>query len=122
MSASAIEVAGRLRASVVLAMVAAVSIGSALASCSEEGLGPPQQGSGTSTGNGGGFVVDEIVRDIKSRLSGPGQFLGQVLWALDAKVPVNHAEHQDHGLPEARRYGNVYGRWQSLQRKTSVWR
>src|SRR5687767_13495938 len=65
----------------------------------------------------GGVIVDEVVRNIKRRLSCPGQFLGQVLWALDAKVPVNHAEHQDCRLPVAGGYGEVYRRWQRLQRR-----
>ncbi|MNG15207.1 hypothetical protein D3C84_990190 [compost metagenome] len=63
----------------------------------------------------GGLIVDKVVRDIKRRLSGPGQLLGQVLRALDAEVPVNHAEHQDHGLPVAGRHGNIDRRWQGLQ-------
>ncbi|MNP07230.1 hypothetical protein D3C76_992480 [compost metagenome] len=69
----------------------------------------------------GGLIVDKVVRDIKRRLSGPGQLLGQVLRALDAEVPVNHAEHQDNGLPVARRHGKVYGRGQGLPRGKDRW-
>jgi hypothetical protein len=60
MRASANEMAGRYHASALLAVAAALSAGGALASCGDDGLGPPHQGSGAaSSGEGGSLVVED---------------------------------------------------------------